>query len=105
MAAVYSTQFLLVDSVGAGSHPLGVVPAGYVWVLRELDAYCTVTSATGCALFEVTVGPVFFATGARNAGLSVQWQGRAVFPAGQEPSFYVYDGNWSALVSGYVLSA
>jgi len=94
--------FQAVGLTGLQNTPL--VPAGHVWVLRDIDVY----NSTNFVVAQLHVhGPIgqtiaFFA-GRIQSDISLTWRGRQVFPAGTGIGFDANIGQWDIMASGYDL--
>jgi len=109
MSRVYSAQLCVNAVAGGGTTFLATVPAGTVWVLRDMRASYSVTGLDPLAGFEVllnaairlwTVGPL----GVKPV-YTYPWEGRTVLDPGDELSLYSGDSAlWSIVVSGYALT-
>lgn len=104
MANVYSTRFLQeVGLVGAAGY---VIPAGFVGVVRDLDAYVAAPLLTSTDLFLVGAGGQKLAWWTTDADTTTtpEWRGRQVFAAGETVTV-VSTGSVDVTVSGYLLTA
>jgi len=104
---LYSHLFYSAAGLTAGVWHVGTVPGGFVWVLRDFDAY-----ANTDALERVDVllrgaedQGIFYASWGASDQFSKQWQGRQVIPPGYPVSLHV-GGNSrvDVALSGYVLA-
>lgn len=104
MAAIYSIRFGVVNTSAGGTTVVYTVPAGYVAILRDVDAYFP--SGLGPQLFLQDGSiPLSFALLAPTAVPgSVQWRGRQVFASGQEIAVNTSATAVRALLSGYLLT-
>lgn len=104
VAPIYSVRFGVVNTSAGGTVVVYTVPAGYVAVLRDVDAYFP--SGLGPQLFlQDGSVPISFALLAPTAVPgSVQWHGRQVFTAGEEIAVNLTATPIRALLSGYLLT-
>lgn len=108
MSAVYSVQFYADQITAGGTATLATVPAGMVWVVRDITLGNVATTATGpVSITAVGTGsPASIARWATiEAAAAVYWTGRHVLNAGDLLNVYNNTGNMSVFVSGYQLSA
>lgn len=101
---VYSTQ--LIGAAGLGNTNIGyTVPAGYVCVLRDVDAFCHPTGSASAFVIAGNLSAVIWywenASGFVGSG---QWRGRQVFRPGQIITFEAQIGTYDFSASGYLLS-
>lgn len=108
MSAVYSRQFYADQITAGGTAPLATVPAGVVWVLRDITLGNLETTDTGAVSITVVAAGAP-ASVARWATIpdsaAVYWTGRQVLNAGDLLRVYNNSGLMSVLISGYELSA
>jgi hypothetical protein len=110
---LYSTQFFL-DSVGAGGTELATVPAGYLWVIREVTVCCnTLGSVSFSAAIDQLAGGLivpFFQDilapdGTVGSSNYSQWKGRVVAPTATTLWFNCsIGGDLFVYVGGYQLT-
>ena len=104
--ALYSTQALF-HNPGSGAHNTTyTVPAGHVFVVRDISAACDVASSIyvycgdgGPANANLIYGP------ATPVGAILHWEGRVVLNAGQTITVEQDGGQFTAIVSGYLLTS
>lgn len=104
---VYSIRIFASASLTASSGIVGpVVPADFVYVLRDVDAVELTGSGTGAfQIIAQTLGVLYaFQRGATLASAVAQWRGRQVYGPGEKVGFEVVTGTWSIAASGYQLS-
>lgn len=103
---MYSTNFVAVAGL-VGLEPL-TVPAGEVWILRDLDAYATgVISVPFTILWLHGVNGQAIAYHQWLAGVqeTFEWRGRQVLSPGTTWDVRSDNGAVDVTVSGYVLTA
>lgn len=89
---------------GVTDHLLFTVPAGRVWILRDLDL--TLTGGAPGNIFLLDEDAVQFAQWLGVAANTyIPWRGRQVFAAGSELHLFTNGGTWDLRGSGYDLSA
>lgn len=104
MARLYSKRLLSSDFA---TGPINaVVPAGYIWVVRDIDLmWFGPPENDQASVSWEGVGQIFQCVGEASVEQHFQWQGRQVGNAGDTLQFLAEQyGNWTALVSGYELS-
>lgn len=106
---VYSKRLwsiLNATTIGATLGP--IVPAGFVWVVRDIRAINLQQDGTVLFEFQVLVhnGPIIFATPLYSTigGLMYSWEGRAVVNAGEQLELSIATSGWDVVVDGYELS-
>lgn len=103
MAALYSTRFASISSLN-GVRSLGVVPAGFIWIVRDIAFFLeAIGGPYGTFISDGTGGIVFYQAISSSAPYA-HWEGRQVFPAGDE-LFATTNAASAVMVSGYVLTA
>jgi hypothetical protein len=105
-APVYTIQ-LYVGTVVHGSGVVGpVVPAGFVYVLRDVDmqessgtvgANFSIRNGAGGLLWQKTLV-------AGDVDASFAWRGRQAYSAGQQIGFRGFSGSWYVAATGYALT-
>jgi hypothetical protein len=104
---VYSLRLFAHGGITPGGGTIGpVVPAGVVWVVRDIDAF-NHTSVAGDSLFvfnQVTGVLVAFSLASSTAPLNYPWRGRQVYAEGEQIGLRSFQGTWSAAISGYQLT-
>lgn len=105
MAAVYSSRLYRVSGLNGGSGTI-TVPAGEVWIVRDVDAYsgAVVGTVTVRFLDIDTGGTIWENTGGINTATYASWRGRQVFEAGDSFAFSASDLS-DIRASGYKLLA
>lgn len=102
---VYSRRFIAQSGI---TLPLRqAVPAGKLWILRDLDARVTAGSLPAALFVGSGTPDLYFIVlpWTSSTTESVQWSGRQVIPAGAELLLTVSSGStWSAAISGYELT-
>lgn len=109
MSRLYSAQLAEVVELGAGSTEVGLVPSGFVWVLRHMTATYAAVTATPLSGFRVLTGTDvrLWAIGTLGVACEVpyDYSGRQVLVAGEGLYFESSDAtNWQLIVSGYQLT-
>lgn len=101
---VYTKRLGAFSAETSGLVTLGTVPAGKVWIVRDVDATLTggsigqmETIVAGVAVFSV-----FIAT---SEGETFPWRGRQPLTAGETLEAYITSGTWDLLAAGYELNA
>lgn len=109
MATLYSARFFDVGESSAGESDSQDVPSGFVWVVRDIQAWNYQAPPQALSGFRVqrASGGIIFAVGPidAQAGRLYQWQGRAVLNAGEVLTEYFPDAEWSMMISGFALTA
>lgn len=105
--AVYSQRFFAF----AGATPVGpvgpIVPAGFVFVVRDIDA---VVRSSGTAQLEIlgqVVGQLIALWSYPQSPVpdnNFEWRGRQVFGVGERVGISVLSGSWDVAISGYQLT-
>lgn len=81
------------------------VPAGLVYVLRDVDAVNQSNAGSTFAILGAVGETIWFVNPIFNANdLVAQWRGRQVFNAGESFSFTAGTGAWAFTASGYSLT-
>lgn len=83
-----------------------VVPTGYIWVVRDVEAANEGTTPDLATLYSNVENLWIVLTSASPGaqGETIQWKGRAVLTAGDTLGFQGQANSWLIHVSGYVLS-
>jgi len=102
-STIYSAQFDVQHAL-AGSGPVLVVPAGDIFVIRDLEMSVGATLGTELFLLVDLAVVVGFQTGVTTERTWYHWDGRIVVNAGQGLSVGS-DGVADWVLSGYVLTA
>jgi hypothetical protein len=104
---VYSIRIFSTGGLTSAAGTVGpVVPAGLVYVLRDMDAV-EITGATSAQLevLNPTLQPLWFINTANpQIAANFQWRGRQVFGPGEQVGFHAFSGAWSLMASGYQLT-
>lgn len=106
---VYSISIFEGAALGSGSYVTTAVPAGYVWVVREIlainHAHAPYEALNGVRIYR-TSGATMFETGAGvTTGDKVYHQVfRKVLAAGQTMTVVVREAGWDVSIMGYQLS-
>jgi hypothetical protein len=103
MSGVYSKRFLASPSTTVQVSAL--VPAGKVWVLKQLDALSGPIPAGGAAAAINVAGVAFFYHVIPVGGdPRLTWSGMQVANPGETVAFAIGAGSWGFMLSGYELS-
>lgn len=107
MQNVYSLRIFAHASLTSSAGTVGpIVPSGFVYVLRDVDAFENTSSAG--AFFDVKnpLGGnlVQFQTGSAPVTQYHAWRGRQVFSEGEQVGFLAVNGQWAIMASGYQLT-
>lgn len=104
---VYSQRLFAVQALTNAAGVVGpVVPAGVIWVLRDLDIVVE-AGATGNNMgVKNQVGGLlaFFSVGTATPGPNFAWRGRQIYAVGEQIGFEVFSGTWDIAASGYQLT-
>lgn len=104
---VYSLRIFATGGLSPGAGLVGpIVPAGLVYVVRDIDV--VETSGTNGTILEFqgqTLGPLtyFERTAADGLGRG-SWRGRQIYNEGEQVGFKALSGTWSISCSGYQLT-
>lgn len=104
--SVYSTLFFL-GTVGVTQITAYTVPAGYVAVIREIDARDFSGAVNGLYIASNVSGFGTFTWSFLSnvaGGDAVQWKGRTVLPAASTILLAAGAASFQAAVSGYLLT-
>lgn len=104
---VYSLRIFATGELDPGAGTVGpVVPAGLIYVLRDID----VQERTGTnGAFMHVLNPLggvltaFQRTAAVPLGVE-SWRGRQVYSEGEQVGFAADSGSWAIMASGYQLT-
>lgn len=106
-SAVYSLRIFAHGGLVAAGGKVGpIVPAGLIYVLRDIDVRET-TGAAGADMFVFNqVGGILWLPIQPPAGQlpAWQWRGRQVYAEGEQVGFQAFAGTWSVAASGYQLT-
>ena len=104
MASVYSTRFIEVSSLTPSA--AYTVPAGFVAVVRDLDAVSQGSVAVAELVMVGAAGQaIYLAFAPISTSMWFGWRGRQVLLAGETLHVDVANGPWDVSVSGYLLTA
>ena len=104
---VYSQRLFAVQALTSTPGIVGpVVPAGVIWVLRDLDIVVEAgTSGNNMAVLNQVGGLlVFLSVGTATPGPNYAWRGRQIYAQGEQIGFHVFSGTWDIAASGYQLT-
>jgi hypothetical protein len=85
-----------------------LVPAGYVFIVRDMVAFSSTTTSTGGVVVQSSGSGAFLWYVGTPAGATetLQWQGRQVIEGGDTVTCDVYGAAGTSIrVSGYLLSS
>lgn len=104
---VYSLRIFATGGLTNAAGLVGpVVPAGFVYVLRDIDV--VEISGTAPAIMQVespVVAPLWNATRTVTGGVvNAAWRGRQVYAEGEQVGFFAFSGTWAICASGYQLT-
>lgn len=92
-----------------GWYSLFSVPAGELWVVRNMDAFLGSGPTLKTFGFYVSDQNEYPLWGVQlpyaNGGVSYYWEGRQAFTESQGMMFYSLDTGWNIRVTGYQFSA
>jgi hypothetical protein len=83
-----------------------VVPAGFVYVVRDIVAF-ELTGATGAGLlWNGSADQIIrqWLVTSDSESRNVHWTGRQVYAEGEQVGFQVETGTWNVMASGYQLT-
>lgn len=103
MARLYSARF--VSENGAGTTTSVEVPAGEIWVVRQIDVYSDVPLGvdSGQCFVGIETIPFFWCTTGPDTTTHNTWTGRQVLNAGEALTVYA-DDHVAVTISGYQLT-
>jgi hypothetical protein len=103
MANVYTVQLASLHDLASGASQDFSVPAGFAWIIRDIDATSGASLdlpflhvedlVTGGTIAVLAVGGLFLE--------SVQWKGRQAFTYGGGFRLRAENNSWDARVTGY----
>jgi hypothetical protein len=102
VAALYSTRLYGNPSLN-GTATLPAVPAGVIWIVRDIAFFGFPAAPAGEFVEVVSQGIIFYGQLTPTVGY-LHWEGRQVLEEGDELSITTNTDS-TVLVSGYVLSA
>lgn len=108
MAGVYSTAFISADLTPVTPSATYTCPAGFVVVVRSIDAFITgLLGPANMIVFDAGTGVTWWQALASPPPIqqSFSWRGRQVFEAGVGFTALRGDGTWGVRISGYLLVA
>jgi hypothetical protein len=101
MARLFSAQLVFLEEWTGSAGPF-TVPAGYLWVIRDLSLINYSLSAAEITIY-IGSGPVIYQNAAIEEGSWVHEEGRWVMLAGQQLLLQASQSS-GALISGYALT-
>lgn len=104
MASVYSTQFFGGALAGDETHNLYEVPTGYVAVVRDVSLFSQSSGSNGCYAGS-DAGYAYFSALDQPQYASPHWEGRVVMNAGEVMTLGIFSGDWTCVISGYLLTS
>jgi hypothetical protein len=106
-APVYSLRIFATGGLVPASGVVGpIVPAGLVYVLRDIDLVeLSGSTSAGFQLYGQTGNIIWVVQHSSAPGITQgQWRGRQVYNEGEQVGFQSATGTWSISASGYQLS-
>lgn len=105
MSAVYTKRFLAVAGTTSGGQ--ATVPAGRVWIVRDVSVICTSGVASDQIVANFLGGPGFWSAllGTAEFFHSAHWDGHLGLVAGESVGLAVIRGTWSGAITGYEFAA
>lgn len=104
---VYSKRFFAQGS-NTPVGPVGpIVPAGVVWIVRDVDVVFRSSVSSQLELLAQTPGQLlaFFSwVAGTTSSPNFSWRGRQVFAVGEQVGINVVSGIWDVSISGYELT-
>lgn len=104
---VYSLRIFATGGLDVAAGTVGpIVPAGLIYVVRDID----IVDETGAGTDEMVVyGPtgghvLVLRQGHEIVGFNYAWRGRQVYAEGERVGFQSIAGTWSVSCSGYQLT-
>lgn len=110
MSSTYTQRIWLDGAVGPGTVPGPIVPAGQLWVVRDVQLiYDTTpygTTVGGITLHVMPANAIFAGVGPADAvaGRLFSLELRQVLVPGDQIEAYTGDTGWSVAISGYVFN-
>jgi hypothetical protein len=104
---VYSQRLYAHASQTSADGTLGpVVPAGFVYVLRDVDLFCSSGLVNDVLWIENQVGGILIQCIVTSSPFNTDfaWRGRQVYAPGETVGFQVGTGTWAVAASGYALT-
>jgi hypothetical protein len=104
---VYSIRILATGGLIPSSGVIGpVVPAGVVWVVRDIDAAAAgSTSPSQLLVIAQTLGILWNVQLPANVNGGYEgWRGRQIYAEGEQVGVQSLAGQWSVAISGYQLT-
>jgi hypothetical protein len=104
---VYSIRIFATGALAPGAGLVGpVVPAGLVYVLRDVDVWNNASSsAVLLQVFNPVGGALWSALDpSQPLHSGWAWRGRQVYAEGERVGFESFNGTWSVMASGYQLT-
>lgn len=105
--AVYSLRIFSSAGLSPGAGTVGpIVPAGFVYIVRDIDAFDDTAGATdNLIIFSQTSGVLINWVGPSPAAAGCyQWRGRQVYNEGEQVALRSFVGTWGVSISGYQLT-
>ncbi|MFZ0169913.1 MAG: hypothetical protein WAL64_10955 [Candidatus Dormiibacterota bacterium] len=106
MALVYSQRLFAISNLTPVGKVGPVVPAGVVWVVRDIDIVCTsFTPGDELAIFNQVGGYLLFLRiPASPTIFDNAWRGRQIYATGEQVAVESFVGAWDVAISGYQLT-
>ena len=105
MSRTYTQRQGGLHSFAGGTVAVFTVPAGELWVIRNISAICESTELFGLQGFELLINGALFVHGRKGADCTAltpyNWEGRQAAVATDVLELVTPDSGWSVLVTGY----
>lgn len=104
---VYSLRIFASGALTNAAGTVGpIVPANFVYVVRDIEAFDSSNSAADeLVVFSPVAGVLLNITGPQEAPFGAHmWRGRQVYGPGEQVGFHAFVGTWSVTCSGYQLT-
>lgn len=104
---VYSLRIFAHASLINAAGTVGpIVPAGFVYVVRDITVVRDSAGATdNLIIFNQVTGVMLnIVVASLDPGGGFQWSGRQVYAAGEQVGFHAFVGTWGIACSGYQLT-
>lgn len=106
-AYVYSLRIFASGGLSPGAGTVGpIVPAGLVYIVRDIDAFDnSAGSSDNLVVFNQVGGVLVSWIGPSIASIGgYQWRGRQVYNEGEQVAVRSFVGTWTIAISGYQLT-
>lgn len=104
---VYSIRIFATGDLEPAAGVVGpIVPAGLVYIVRDIDVFEFSSVANAELLvYSPVLGPIYTPTrSASGVPSDWQWRGRQVYNEGEQVGFLSLLGKWAVMASGYQLT-